>query len=159
MGLVFIDLKKAFDTVDHDIPCKKLEHYGIQGRELALFKSYLYNRKQFARVNGVDSSIEEIEIGVPQGSCLGPLLFLIYIKGLPRAVQNSKVSMFAVDTSLTYQCNNIYLLNEVINEDLKQVEKWLNGNKLSLNVMKTHSMLISTKAKHKALKTRMNLLS
>ena len=133
MGLVFIDLKKACDTVDHDILCKKLEHYGIQGRELASFKSYLSNRKQFSRVNGVDSSIEEIEFGVPQGSCFGPLLFLIYINDLPRAAQNSKVSMFADDTILTYQSNNIYQLNEGFNEDLKQVEKWLNGNKLSFS--------------------------
>ena len=78
VGLVFIDMKKAFDTVDHDIVCKKLEHYGIQGRELALFKSYLCNRKKYSKVNGVDSSIEDIEIGVPQGSCLKPF-FIPYI--------------------------------------------------------------------------------
>ena len=80
VGLVFIDLKKAFDTVDHDILCKKLEYYGIQERQLAWFKSYLANRKQFSRVNGIDSSVEEINVGAPQGSCLGPLLFLIYIE-------------------------------------------------------------------------------
>ena len=104
--LVFIDLKKAFDTVYHDILCKKPEYYGIQERELAWFKSYLSNRKQFSRVNGVDSSIEGIKIGVPQGSCLVPLLFLICINDLARAVNNSKVSMFADDTSLSHQSNN-----------------------------------------------------
>ena len=78
VGLVFIDLKKAFDTVDHDILCKKLEFYGVQQRELSWFRSYLSNRKEFCRVNGVDSDVGEIEVGVPQGSCLGPLLFLIY---------------------------------------------------------------------------------
>ena len=78
VGLAFIDLKKAFDTVDHDILCKKLELYGVQQRELSWFRSYLSNRKQFCRVNGVDSNVAEIEVGVPQGSCLGPLLFLIY---------------------------------------------------------------------------------
>ena len=154
VGLVFIDLKKAFDTVDHDILCKKLEYYGIQQRELAWFKSYLSNRKQFSRVNGVDSSIEEINVGVPQGSCLGLLLFLIYINDLPRAVRNSNVSMYADDTSLCHQSRDINQLNEAINDDLTQVEKWLKGNKLSLNVMKTHSMLISTKPKHKALKNK-----
>ena len=77
VGLVFIDLKKAFNTADHNILCKKLELYGVQQRELSWFKSYLSNRKQFCRVNGVDSKIGDIEVGAPQGSCLGPLLFLI----------------------------------------------------------------------------------
>ena len=70
IGVVCIDLKKAFDTVDHDVLCQKLEYYSIQGRDLAWFKSYLSNRKQFTRVNGVDSSIQKMKIGVPQGSCL-----------------------------------------------------------------------------------------
>ena len=91
---------------------------------------------------------------MPQGSCLGPLLFLIYINDLPRAVRNSNVSMYADDTSLCHQSRDINQLNEAINDDLTQVEKWLKGNKLSLNVMKTHSMLISTKPKHKALKNK-----
>ena len=156
VGLVFIDLKKAFDTVDHDILCQKLEYYGIQQQQqqLAWFKSYLSNWKQFTRVNGVDSTVEEINVGVPQGSCLGPLLFLIYINDLPQAVQKSSMSMYADDTSLCHQSSDIAQLNKAINSDLAQVEKWLKGNKLSLNVMKTHSMLISTKPKHKTLENQ-----
>ena len=80
VGLVFIDLKKAFDTVDRDILRKKLEHYGIQERQLAWFKSYLANRK--------------INVSVTQGSYLGPLLFLIYINDLPRSVQRSRMSTY-----------------------------------------------------------------
>ena len=99
VGLVFIDLKKDFDTVDHEILCQKLVHYGIQQRELAWFR-YLCNRKQFCRVNGISSKTECIGVGVPQGSCLGPLLFLIHINDLPQAVQNSAVSMYADTTSL-----------------------------------------------------------
>ena len=72
----FIDLKKAFDTVDHEILCKKLEHYGIQQREITWFRSYLFNRKQFCGVNGISSKLQKIDIGVPQGSCLGPFFFL-----------------------------------------------------------------------------------
>ena len=147
LGLVFIDMKKAFDTVDHKILCKKLELYGVQNRELSWFESYLTNRKQF----GGDSEIGDIEVGVPQGSCLGPLLFLIYINDLPQAVQDSSVSMYADDTSLCYQSSDITRLNEAINSDLKQLDTWLQGNKLSLNVAKTHSMLVSTKQRHNIL--------
>ena len=129
-------------------------HYGVQQRELAWFRSYLCNRKQFCRVNGVSSKIESIDVGVPQGSCLGPLLFLIYINDLPQAVQNSAVSMYADDTSLCYQSSDINVLNEAINNDLKQLDTWLQGNKLSLNVAKTNSMLVSTKQKHNILKSR-----
>ena len=154
VGLTFIDLKKAFDTVDHEILCKKLEHYGIQQRELTWSRSYLFNRKQFCRVNGISSKLEKIDVGVPQGSCLGPLLFLISINDLPHAVQNSVVSMYADDTSLCYQASDIETLNKAINNDLLQLETWLKGNKLSLNVAKTNSMLISTKQKHKILKNR-----
>ena len=158
VGLVFIDLKKAFDTVDHDILCKKLELYGVLQRELSWFRSYLSNRKQFCRVNGVDSDIREIEVGVPQGSCLGPLLFLIYINDLPQAVQDSSVTMYADDTSLCQQSNDLTQLNEAINSDLRKLDTWLQGNKLSLNVAKTHAMLISTKQKHNSLKSRNEVL-
>ena len=129
-------------------------HYGVQQRELAWFKSYLNNRKQFCRVNGVNSKTEGIDVGVLQGSCLGPLLFLIYINDLPQAVQNSTVSMYADDTSLCYQSSDINQLNEAINYDLKQLDSWLQGNKLSLNVAKTNSMLVSTKQMHNILKSR-----
>ena len=151
VGTVFIDLKKAFDTVDHDLLCKKLEHYSVQQRELSWFQSYLSNRKQFCRVGGVDSRTGDVEIGVPQGSCLGPLLFLIYINDLPSAVQGSTVSMYADDTSLCLKSRDISQLNEAINDDLAHLDSWLKGNKLSLNVAKTQSMLIATKPKHRTL--------
>ena len=152
VGLVFITLKKAFDTVDHNIICKKLELYGIQQCELSWFKSYLMNRKQCCRVNGIDSEIGDIEVGAPQGSCLGPLLFLVYINDLPQAVLDSNVSMYADDTSLCYQSHDLTLFSEAINSDLRKLDTWLQGNKLSLNVAKTHSMLISTKQNHNILK-------
>ena len=150
-GMIFIDLKKAFDTVDHEILCKKLAHYGVLGRGLSWFKSYLANRKQYCRVNGVDSNMENIEVGVPQGSCLGPLLFLVYINDLPCIIKNSKVSMYADDTSLYNFSKDISQLNGAINEDLGKLDRWLKGNRLSLNVTKTHSMLITTKHKKKYL--------
>ena len=158
VGLVFIDLKKVFDTVDHDILCKKLEYYGVQQRELCWFRSFLSNRKQFCRIDGVDSNVGEIEVGVPQGSCLVPLLFLIYINDLPQAVQHSSVTMYADDTSLCHQFRDLTWLNEAINSDLKKLETWLQGNKLSLNVAKTHSMLISTKQKDSSVRSQSKAL-
>ena len=150
-GMVFVDLKKAFDTVDHQILCRKLESYGVLHKELAWFGSYLSNRVQYCRVNGVDSQIENIDVGVPQGSCLGPLIFLVYINDLPRAVKNSTISMYADDTSLCFKSKDLSRLNEALNEDLSRLDAWLNNNKLSLNVAKTQSMLVSTKAKRKTL--------
>ena len=109
-----------------------------QQRELSWFRSYLSNRKQFCRVSGVDSNVAEIEVGVPQGSCLSPLLFLIYVNDLPQAVQDSSVTMYVDDTSLCHQSHDLTQLNEAINSDLKKLETWLNGNKLSLNSFNAH---------------------
>ena len=106
---VFIDLKKAFDTVDHAILCHKLKHYGLQLNELLWFKSYLFNRKQHCRVGGFDSNIGNIDVSILQGSCLGLLLFLIYINDLPQVVKASTVSMYADDTSLTLQISGYFL--------------------------------------------------
>ena len=131
---------------------QKLQIYGVQQQELTWFRSYLYNRKQFCKVNGISSDLEDIEVGVPQGSCLGPLLFLLYINDLPQAIRGSTVSMYADDTSLCHQASDITQLNEAMNNDLKQLDIWLQGNKLSLNVAKTHSMLVTTKQKSNILK-------
>ena len=151
-GLISIDLKKAFDTVDHKILYQKLEYYGVVDRELSWFKSYLSNRKQFCRVNGVDSNIKNIDVGVPQGSCLCPLLFLVYINDLPCIAKNSKVSMYADYTSIYHSSKDITQPNKVLNEKLIRLDRWLKGNKLSLNVTKMRSMLITTKKKRKCLK-------
>ena len=131
VGTVFVDQKKAFDTVGHSILFQKLEHYGIQEVDLQWFQSYISNRKQFARIDGVDSSIKNINIGAPQGSCLGPLLFLFFINDLPYSVKNAKVSMYSDDTSLALQSDKISYLTEALNDDLTNLHLWLKGNKLS----------------------------
>ena len=152
-GIVLIDLKKAFDTVDHALLCQKLEHYGLQLNELLWFSSYLFNCKQFCRVRGFDSDIGNIDVGAPQGSCLGPFIFLTCINDLPKAVNASTGSMYADDTSLTFHSQDISQLTQIINDDLKQLDLWMQGNKLSLNVSKTQSMLICTKPKPQKLRT------
>ena len=146
-AVVFIDLKKAFDTVDHSILLEKLSLYGIRGIELEWFRSYLSGRKQCCKVNGHISNIESIRYGVSQGSCLGPLLFLIYINDLPLALDNAKVTMYADDTSISYSSKSVDEINSAINDDLSSLKLWLEGNKLSLNVTKTQAMLIGSRAK------------
>ena len=101
-GIVFVDLKKAFEIVDHDILLRKLSHYGTKNNEHKWFLSYLGNRRQCCRVNGITSDVENITCGVPQGSFLGPLPFLLYINDLTFALKCSKVTMYADDTSLAH---------------------------------------------------------
>ena len=96
---IFVDFQKAFDTVDHEILLQKLEHYGIRGLANKWFKSYLSNRKQYVSVNGFHSKTLPMDYGVPQGSVLGPLLFLIYINDLHNAIRHSIVHHFADDTN------------------------------------------------------------
>ena len=148
-SVTFIDLKKAFDTVDHQILIRKLCVYGVAGKELNWFRSYLQNRKQCCKVNGHVSSMESIKYGVPQGSCLGPLLFLIYINDLPLSLKFGEVNMYADDTSISYSSDSVTNINDSVNEDLDHLKNWLEGNKLSLNVAKTQSMLIGSRTRLK----------
>ena len=108
VGVIFVNLKKAFDTVNYQILMRKLAHYCIRSSKLVWFKSYLSSRSQFTRVNGVDSKVQNISIGVPQGTCLGPLLFLLYINDLPEAINNANVYRYTDDTSLSYQNHSIH---------------------------------------------------
>ena len=133
---IFVDLQKAFDTVDYEILLSKLDYYGIRGISNNWFKSYLSNRKQFVSINGYDSGLAEIKCGVPQGSVLGPLLFLLYINDLNQAIKFCKVHHFADDTNLLYLGKSIKKLNKLVNYDLKNLLYWLNANKNSRNVKK-----------------------
>ena len=134
---IFMDFSKAFDTLDHNILIKKLAHYGINGTPLEWFKSYLTGRSQYVELDGVSSNVLFLSTGVPQGSILGPLLFLIYMNDIPHCAKYFNFILYADDTTLsnTIQIPSMSPLN--INDELAKVYDWLAVNKLSLNVKKT----------------------
>ena len=134
---IYFDLCKAFDTVDHVILLQKLYHYGIRGLMYNWIKNYLFNRKQFTCVNDVSSHTGNIICGVPQGSVLGPLLFLVYVNDIANAVPGSDLGLFADDTNLFISDSDINSLQQTANIYLKQMEAWFIANKLSLNIDKT----------------------
>ena len=138
---IFIDLHKAFDTVNHEILLKKLDHYGIRGTSLNWFESYLSNRKQYVFHNGESSILKNITCGVPQGSVLGPLLFLIYINDLPNISNILQFFLFADDTNIYYEADTPDELELIINKELKKLHNWLIVNRLSLNIDKTNFVM------------------
>ena len=141
---IFLDLAKAFDTVDHKILLSKLEKSGIRGVALEMMKSYLSNRKQFVQLGTSSSLYKVMSIGVPQGSVLGPLLFLIFINDLPNAT-NLDIKLFADDTFLSASSSNKKTLQKLIDVELKKVYTWLVENKLTLNIKKSQFMIITNK--------------
>ena len=147
---VFIDLKKAFDTVNHGILLQKLEHYGIRGTSLSWFKSYLSERKQFVNLNGTDAEVKVITCGVPQGSVLGPLLFLLYINDLPNISKELKFYLFADDTNIYFESNELKSLEKIMNKELMKLYEWLCINRLSLNISKTNFVVFHAKNKPKS---------
>ena len=147
---IFLDLSKAFDTLNHDILLAKLKYYGINGISLNLLNTYLRDRKQYVQVESHCSKILDIKQGVPQGSILGPLLFIIYINDFPKASNIFNFLMYADDTTLFCCVDNIKPenRNRLINEELQKVNNWLISNKLSLNVNKTKYMQFFKPPKH-----------
>ena len=144
---IFLDFSKAFDTVDHNILLQKLQKYGIRGVSHDWFASYLSNREQYVTYNSVKSSKLKILCGVPQGSILGPLLFLLYINDLSTVSSAALLFMFAVDSSLLYMGKNLNALLDIVNDELDKINEWLKCNKLSINVKKTNYMIFCTPKK------------
>ena len=147
IGVVFLDLKKAFDSVNHKLLLQKLSLYGIKGVELRLFTYYLYNRQQKTIVKESESSWGTIGSGVPQGSILGPLLFTIMVNDLPSVTCKSQIMMYADDTVLFYSTKHINELEIVLNEDLQHVNNWVQSNGLSVNPTKSQFMIFGTSQK------------
>ena len=138
---IFLDFAKAFDTVNHGILLKKLHHYGIRGKALEWLESYLTNRKQCVQVGNCRSAFENIKHGVPQGSVLGPLLFLVYINDIVYSSKFFKFLLFADDTSLVCEHSSLKILTETANQEIGNVLNWLKANKLSLNEDKTEFLI------------------
>ena len=134
---VFIDLAKAFDTIDHGILLKKMQHYGIRGVALRYISSYLENHKQYVSIDGLKSDLTTIVCGVPQGSILGPILFLLYINDLNSVSKILKTIMFADDTNLFLTGYDITTVEQQLNIELIAINTWFQVNLLSLNVSKS----------------------
>ena len=138
---IFLDFAKAFDTVNHSILLSKLNHYGIRGQAFKLIESYLTDREQCVQLNESTSSMETIKHGVPQGSILGPLLFLLYINDISNCSKVLNFYLFADDTTIFFSHKNFAILEETINTELAHVSEWLIANKLSLNVGKSNALV------------------
>ena len=144
---VFLDLKKAFDCVDHDILLGKLYHYGVRGMEFELIKNFLSNRTQYVKISEQKSCTTSINIGTPQGSILSPLLFLVFINDLVNCSSLISFNLFADDTCISLSDSNLNNLYNNLNRELVKVGNWISANHLSLNISKTVYLLFSGKKK------------
>ena len=146
VGMALLDLQKAFDTVNHKVLYEKLKLVGVGSIEW--FSSYISNRKQFVAIDNANSNFGLVTCGVPQGSILGPLLFLIYINDMPISV-TCRLLLYADDSALLVRGENASVIASMLSENVSSCRNWLVDNKLSLHLGKTEAILLGTKKKTK----------
>ena len=139
----FLDLSRAFDNISHEILLKKLHNMAIRGIAHFWYQSYLSNRQQYMEILNCPSSLETIGCGVPQGSILGPILFIIYVNDIYRSTK-LKILCFADDTTCSFSSNNVQHLYNTMNHELRSLNTWFRSNKLSLNAKKTKYIIFGT---------------
>ena len=144
---IFLNISKAFDTIDHNILLSKLYKYGIRGNTLNWFMNYLFNIYQFVSLNNTSSPFLRIECGVPQGSILGPILFILHINDLPRVSTKLKFLLYADDANILYENTDANAIIKTINIEMPKIMEWIKSNKLHINVSKTVAMLFHTRQK------------
>ena len=144
---LFLDLSKAFDVIDHQILAMKLEYYGFRGKFLEFLLSFIKDRAYFVNVNGRNSEIKTVNIGVPQGSTLGPLFFLLYINDMVNCSdeKDMDLSQFADDSTMSITSKTLKLALEITERELKKILEWLAVNKLIINLDKTNLMVFTYK--------------
>ena len=153
VGAVMIDLRKAFDLIDHKVLLKKLSLYGCSLNTVAWLSSYLYNRSQVVSLGNLYSESSDVQYGVPQGSILGPLLFLVFVNDMPLQLHNSDADMYADDTTVHTSGSTLTIVEDILNTDLHNIETWCTSNGLVINCNKTKCMTISTRQKMSQLDT------
>ena len=143
-GILFLDFKKAFDVVNHSILISKLKIYKLDDLSLKWFTSYLSDRFQRVKITNEESSDQNIKYGIPQGSILGPLLFLLYINDLPLYLSNATPDLYADDTTLHYSSNCVADISVKLNEDMININEWCNNNDMVINTHKSNVMLVGS---------------
>ena len=153
---IFIDLKKAFDSVNHKVLLEKMELAGIRGMALEWFRSYLSDREYFVRIGSSSSNSIKTNIGLPQGSILGPICFLLYIKDFPNISNNLHVTLCADDTTVSIADENSFNLSHIINNELLKISNWTKSNRLTINTNKTEALIFTTRKISEAPQVKLN---
>ncbi len=148
-GVVFLDLAKAFDSVDHNILKMKLRCLGFKPAAVSWFTSYLTNRTQCTKVNNKVSNCLSVSHGVPQGSILGPLLFVCYVNDMPKFIDHASTYLYADDTAVMVSDKHVPVIEQKLNSTIEQIYRWFCANKLKVNIKKTKSMLFRSPHRHK----------